>query len=62
MGEFLYLYFKYFFNCDVVIKKYALSNYKDLGGAYIHHREGHIKKKRENNKVNNKIFEGPEFL
>ncbi len=39
--------------------KYALSNYKDLGGAYIHHREGQIiKKKRENNKV----LEGPEFL
>ncbi len=35
-----------FFNCKVVIK-YALSNYKDLGGAYIHHREGQIIIKKE---------------
>ena len=35
-----------FFNCKVVIK-YALSNYKDLGGAYIHHREGQIIKKEK---------------
>ncbi len=35
-----------FFKCKVVIK-YELSNYKDLGGAYIHHREGQIIKKEK---------------